>query len=191
MKRFFFFFFFITTIQCYGNDIISIYPTNWWVGMKSSKLQIILHKENVGLFSNVSITYPGIRIEKINKAENKNYLFVDLVISASAKPGVMKIKLSGGGLPSEELLYKFKKRDAQNGKTRVQGVTAADFIYLLMPDRFSNGDPSNDFFSDMKDTQHDRTNPFDRHGGDLQGVTNHLDYLKDLGVTTLWMTPVV
>ncbi len=79
----------------------------------------------------------------------------------------------------------------QNGKTRVQGVTAEDFIYLLMPDRFSNGDPSNDFFDDMRDPAHDRNNPFDRHGGDLQGVQNHLDYLKELGVTSIWMTPVV
>lgn len=191
MKRFFFFTFFITTIQCFGNDIISIYPTNWWVGMKNPKLQLILHKENVGLFSNVSITYPGVKMEKINKAENKNYLFVDLVISASAKPGIMKIKLSGGGLPLQQIFYELKPRSKLNGKTRVQGVTSKDLIYLLLPDRFSNGDASNDFFDDMRDTGHDRNNPFDRHGGDMLGVQNHLDYLHDLGATTIWMTPVV
>ena len=178
-------------VNSFAIDYYYTYPTHWWIGMKNPKLQLILYGEMVGQFTNVSITYPGVKIEKINKVENKNYLFVDLVIAASAKPGVMKIKLTGGGLPQEDVFYEFKARSRQNGKTRVQGVTAADFIYLLMPDRFSNGDPSNDFFADMRDPLHDRNNPFDRHGGDLQGVTNQLDYLKDLGVTSIWMTPVV
>ena len=191
MKRFFLFIFLFITIQGFSNDELKVYPTNWWVGMKNPKLQLILHKENVGLFSNVSITYPGVKMEKINKAENKNYLFVDLVIAASAKPGIMKIILSGGGLPLQHIFYELKPRSKLNGKTRIQGVTSKDLIYLLLPDRFSNGDASNDFFDDMRDTGHDRNNPFDRHGGDMLGVQNHLDYLQELGATTIWMTPVV
>ena len=191
MKRIFFLIFLSITIQSFSNDLLNVYPTNWWVGMKNPKLQIILHRKNIGYYSNVSITYPGVKIEKINTPENKNYIFLDLIISPSAKPGKMKIKLNGGGLLSEDIFYELKSRSTANGKSRALGVTAKDVIYLLMPDRFSNGDPSNDFFADMRDSQHDRNNPFDRHGGDLQGVTNQLDYLKALGVTTLWMTPVV
>jgi glycosidase len=87
--------------------------------------------------------------------------------------------------------YELKERGKGNGNTYAQGVTSADLIYLLMPDRFSNGDLSNDRFANMNDTNCDRTNPFYRHGGDLQGITNHLDYFNDLGVTALWLTPVI
>ena len=149
-----------------------------------------MHGDRIGNYNKVTINYPGVKVEKISKFESKNYLAVDLIISSVTKPGKFKIILSGGIPESEDITYELKARSKENGKTRVQGVTSSDFIYLLMPDRFSNGDPSNDFFPDMRDTGHDRNNLFDRHGGDLQGVANHLDYLKDLGVTTIWMTPV-
>ena len=77
------------------------------------------------------------------------------------------------------------------GKTWARGINSADFIYLRMPDRFSNGDPNNDHYANMRDTVADRKNPLARHGGDLQGEINHLDYLQQLGVTALWMTPVL
>jgi neopullulanase len=181
----------VFAVNSFAIDYYNTYPTHWWIGMKNPKLQLIMHGERVGQFTNVSITYPGVKIEKVNKVENKNYLFVDLIIASSTKPGVLKIKLSGGGLPQEDVFYELKLRNKENGKARVLGVTAKDVIYLLMPDRFSNGDASNDFYNDMRDTGHDRNNPFDRHGGDMLGVQNHLDYLQELGVTSIWMTPVV
>ena len=188
MSRLIILFFIFLSTNTFGIDI---YPTHWFTGMKNSKLQLIVHANNIGDFTKVAINYPGVKVEKINKGGNKNYLFIDLNVFSVTKPGRFNITLSGGGQVPENISYELKQRSNQNGKTRVQGVTAADFIYLLMPDRFSNGDPSNDFFADMRDTLHDRNNPFDRHGGDLQGVTNHLDYLKELGVTSIWMTPVV
>ena len=191
MKRLFVIFLLSIALQTHAVDMYGVYPSHWWVGMKNPKVQLIMHGKSIGLFTNILITYPGVKVEKIHQTENKNYLFIDLLISPASKPGVMKIKLTGGGLPLEDVFYELKPRSNQNGKTRVQGVTSKDVIYLLMPDRFSNGDTSNDFFSDMNDTGHDRNNPFDRHGGDLQGVNNHLDYLKDLGITSIWMTPVV
>jgi neopullulanase len=174
-------------------DNIIIYPTHWWVGMKNSKLQLIIHADN-----NIAVdklvfrsSSSDVKVVKVNKTENRHYLFVDLEISPAAKPQI--VKFSFGGIVMNEwqsFTYELKPRSNQNGKTRIKGVTSEDFVYLLMPDRFSNADPSNDFFDDMRDGGHDRTNPFDRHGGDLQGVQNHLNYLQELGVTSLWMTPV-
>ena len=167
-----------------------IYPTHWWTGMKNNKLQLMIHGEGIGNSQQVAIKYPGVQMLKLHRPENKNYLFVDLQIAAEARPGTFQIILSGNG-NKQSIPYSLKKRSNENGRTRVKGVTAKDLVYLIMPDRFSNGDPSNDHFDDMRDKGHDRDNPFDRHGGDLKGIQNHLGYLDELGVTTLWMTPVV
>ena len=167
-----------------------IYPTHWWTGMKNNKVQLMIHGEGVGNSQQVANKYPGVQMLKLHRPENKNYLFVDLQIGAETRPGTFQIILSGNG-NRQTINYTLKKRSNENGRTRVKGVTAKDLVYLIMPDRFSNGDPSNDYFDDMRDKGHDRDNPFDRHGGDLKGIQNHLTYLEELGVTTLWMTPVV
>ena len=137
-----------------------------------------------------SLSYAGVTLAKVNKVENRNYVFLDLTISSTAKPGIIKIKLTKPG-GSSEIPFELKARRTGNGTAFAQGVTSRDFVYLLMPDRFSNGDPSNDRMSGMRDQSLNRDNIFDRHGGDFQGIINHLDYLKDLGVTTIWMTPVL
>ncbi|MEI2737326.1 MAG: alpha-amylase family glycosyl hydrolase [Chitinophagaceae bacterium] len=178
-------------VNAFAIDMFGVYPTHWWVGMKNPKLQVMLHGENIGLFTKISIAYPGVKIEKISKAENKNYIFLDLNIAATAKPGVFKIIMSGGGIGVEDVFFELKPRNKDNGKTRVLGVTAKDFIYLLIPDRFSNGDPFNDVINDYRDKTSDRKDKFSRHGGDFKGIENHLDYLNQLGVTTLWLTPVI
>ncbi len=172
-------------------------PTNWYVGMKNPKLQLLVYGENIG-DSEVSIIYDGVRLAKTNRVENPNYLFLDLEIKPNAKSGTFNIELSKTvSLPKGKkkkmtpqlvnlkVPYELKARTA-----KPQKVTDADLIYLILPDRFSNGDPTNDKFATMADTVCDRKNPFARHGGDLQGITNHLDYIKDLGITTLWLNPV-
>ncbi len=169
----------------------AVYPTHWWTGMKNPKLQLMIHAENVGNYSSCKTTYAGVTINKVTKVENKNYLFVDITLSSTAKPGKFNFVLSGSGQTDQTISYELKARSSQNGKTRVQGVHSNDFVYLLPPDRFANGDPSNDAFDDMRDKIADRNNPFSRHGGDIQGIINHLDYFQDLGVTTLWLMPVV
>ena len=130
--------------NAFAIDMLGVYPTHWWVGMKNPKLQLILHGEKIGLFTKFVSNNPAIKIEKISKAESKNYVFLDLHISAAAKPGVFKINMSGGGVGVEDVFFELKSRSKENGKTRIQGVTAKDFIYLMIPDRFANGDPSND-----------------------------------------------
>ena len=183
---------FITiSINTLGIDFYAVYPSHWWVGMKNQNLQLLIHGENVGMFTKVSFNYPGVTLKKISKVESKNYLLVDVVVSPATKAGKIKMTLSGGGMSNEDFSYELKNRDKENGKTRIKGVTSEDFIYLLMPDRFSNGDVSNDAFDDMRDKEANRNDKYARHGGDTKGIINHLDYLKDLGVTTIWCTPLI
>ena len=191
MKKYLFALLLFVAVKSWSIDMLGVYPTNWWVGMKNPKVQIMLHGENIGMFTKFSITYPGVKVEKISKAESKNYVFLDLNIAATTKPGVSKIIMSGGGIGVEDVFFELKPRNKENGKTRTQGVTAKDFIYLMMPDRFSNGDPSNDIINDYRDKTSNRKDKFSRHGGDFKGILNHLDYFNQLGVTTLWLTPVI
>lgn len=191
MKKIVFCCFLLLQTSLYAQDI---YPSHWWTGMKNNKLQLMIHSDKDIAVDKLAVNTSSkeVKVVKINRVENRHYIFVDLEIAKTAKP--QKIKISFGGSKAGEWTsfdYELKARSRENGKSRTQGVTAKDLVYLIMPDRFSNGDPSNDFFTDMRDQGHDRSNPFDRHGGDLKGIENHLDYLNDLGVTTLWMTPVV
>ena len=176
---------------------INIYPTHWWVGMKNTKLQLIIHQENIaGKMPMYKLSAAGMKLaegvtlKSIQRVENPNYIFLDLVIDKNAKPGERTFSF-GPPASAFKIKYELKSRSKENGKNRIQGVTQADFIYLLVPDRFANGDPSNDFFAEMLDTGHDRNNPFDRHGGDLKGIEDRLDYLKESGITAIWPTPVV
>jgi neopullulanase len=166
-----------------------VYPSNWWVGMRNPKLQIMLHGENIAE-NTFTINYPGVKLLKTNKVENPNFVFLDLTLSAVVKPGQMKIHLKNPN-GTGDVLFELKPRRSGKGTAFAQGVTSSDFIYLLMPDRFSNGEYSNDRVPGMKDQTLNRDSIYHRHGGDLQGVINHLDYLQNLGVTAVWMTPVL
>lgn len=168
----------------------SVYPTHWWTGFKDPQLNLIIRGNEVGAFTNVTTSSPAILVKSVRKATSKNYLLVDLLISKQAKPGFFSIKLSSPGGKSETIRYELKKRDAANGNTRIRGVNASDFVYLVMTDRFANGDLSNDIVKTYRDTTCDRTDKFSRHGGDLKGVEDKLTYLQDLGVSTVWLTPV-
>lgn len=171
-------------------------PTNWWVGMKNPEVQVLLYGKNLKGAS-VTINYPGVSIRQVHEVENPNYLLVDLYIAPETQPGKFGISLSKevsvqrGGKTETEIVktlhaYELKARDK-----KPQTVNARDLVYLILPDRFANGNASNDKFPDMADTAADRQNPYLRHGGDLLGIQNHLDYLKELGVTTLWLNPVI
>jgi neopullulanase len=178
-----FLFFIITLVQA---QIKRIDPTNWWVGMENPKLQLLVYGENIGS-SEVSLKkYKGVKLKGIQKVENNNYLFIDLEIQAKAKAGKLSFTFSDN-VNSFIQNYELKEKEEVN----IQSIIGNDVIYLLMPDRFSNGDYSNDKFADMMDPDMDRSNPWLRHGGDLQGVSNHMDYFKDLGITALWLNPVI
>ncbi|MEO6732352.1 MAG: alpha-amylase family glycosyl hydrolase [Ferruginibacter sp.] len=170
------------------------YPTNWWISMKLNKVQVMVHGDKMAdNFPMIKMgpagvkLAPGVSLVKINRVENPNYIFLDLVIDATAKAG----KLSFPFVRNINFQYELKARRSGKGKSFAQGVTSRDFIYLVLPDRFSNGDISNDRIPGMRDQSLNRDTVFNRHGGDLQGITNHLDYLQSLGVTTLWLNPVI
>ncbi len=184
--------FFITllliTTQVKAAEISRIEPAFWWVGMKNPKLQLLVYGENIA-GRQVKLNYPGVKLMQVHKVENPNYLFVDLEISPSAKPGSFPIVFSSADKQNLQFKYELKERNL--AANRAQGVTNKDLIYLLMPDRFSNGDKSNDVVQGMRETTLNRDSIYHRHGGDIQGLMNHLDYLKELGVTTIWMTPEI
>ena len=165
-----------------------IEPMFWFTGMHNPRVQLLVHGHNIAN-TGVQLSYPGVSLEKVNKVGNPNYLFLDLFISSDARPGKFPIIFSGKG--SKKLQYTYELRNRNNSTDRIQGVNTSDFIYLIMPDRFANGDPSNDLIAGMTETALNRDSMYYRHGGDLQGIINNLDYLKDLGVTTLWLNPVL
>jgi glycosidase len=185
------FLFFFTAIVLAQTPAYTCYPTNWWVGMKNPNLQLLFHIKDIRTnLKNIELNYPGVTIKKINKPGGENYVFVDLAIASNTKPGTVRITINRINGQPVVIPYLLKQRRQGNGVAYAQGVTPKDFIYLLMPDRFSNGDPANDRFNNLTDTVLDRSNPHARHGGDLVGIQNHLGYFNSLGVTTLWMTPV-
>lgn len=172
-----------------GYEFYGIYPAHWWVGMKNPNLQVMIHAEEIAS-AKISINYPGASIKKINRFSNTSYLIIDLAFSSNVRPGTIKIHVKSEGYEGD-IDFPLKARNNENGKTRIRGITSEDLIYLIMPDRFSNGDPSNDKVPGMRDQSLNRDTIFERHGGDLKGIRDHLDYLQDLGVTALWLNPVI
>ena len=161
-------------------------PTNWWVGMKNPNVQLLVYGPRAGTLT-YTVQYPGVKLVKASTVENPNYAFLDLMIAPTAKPGMLRLI----GRKGSQTLIQTWQLKARDNTPKGQGVTDADFIYLAMPDRFANGDPSNDKFADMRDPSADRQNPFLRHGGDLAGAAQRIAYLKDLGITAVWFTPVI
>jgi len=164
-----------------------IEPPNWWVGMRDNKLQLLIYDEAIST-SDVQIEYPGITVQAVHRVENPNYLFVDLLIGPATVAGEFPIVLNADG---EERTYTYELNERLPQEGRLQGLTREDLIYLIMPDRFANGDPANDSYADMNQSGINRDKVFFRHGGDLLGVMEHLDYLEELGVTALWLNPVL
>ena len=170
---------------------IEAYPSNWFVNMNYNKVEVLLRSTNADYSkASVKVNYPGVVLKNTNHFDNGHYLAVDVEISASAKPGNVVFTIISDGKTSN-FNWPLLPRRKNRGTGFAQGLTSADLVYFLMPDRFSNGDSSNDKIPGLKDQSLNRGEIFLRHGGDLQGVANHLDYMQKLGATTLWMTPVV
>ena len=179
---------------CYSSlfaQQVKVYPTNWWVGMKMNNIQLLLRSTGEDIAGKkVIISYPGIRINKTHTFSNGRYIALDIAIAPTAKPGSVSIQLKGAK-GTETIKWLLQKQRSGKGTSYAQGVTSADFIDLLIADRFSNGDTSNDRIPGMRDQSLNRDSMYLRHGGDFQGITNHLDYFKSLGVTALWLLPVM
>lgn len=180
-----------TALSVSAQQGYTCYPTHWWTGMKWNKVQVMLYGDAIAnAAKGYSISYPGVKLVKTHKVKSGNYVFLDLLISPAARPGNVKIKVNREK-SSFDISFPLKARRSGNGTRFAQGVNTRDFIYLVLPDRFSNGDPSNDRVPGMRDQSLNRDTVFNRHGGDIQGIINHLDYIQDLGATTLWLNPVI
>jgi glycosidase len=166
--------------------ILEMEPSCWWVGMKNADVQLMVYGNQIGTYS-PSVSVRGVTISKVEKVENPNYLFVTLTISGIAKPGKIDLLFKNN---SGEVHFLYELKERRKGSALRQGFTAADVIYLLMPDRFSNGNPANDSIPGMGD-EVNRKKPNARHGGDIAGIENHLDYFNELGVTALWINPLL
>ncbi|RVU01357.1 alpha-amylase [Mucilaginibacter limnophilus] len=162
-------------------SVTRVEPAYWWIGMKNKELQLMVYGPAIAK-STPEITYPGVTIKEVARTDNPNYLFVYLTIDA-AKPGIVPIKFSDNG---KVFTYKYELK-ARTDKSGALGFSKADVLYLLTPDRFANGNIKNDNWDNVNV---DRNDPNARHGGDLQGVAQRLDYIKDLGFTTVWFNPV-
>ena len=167
-----------------AEQVTRVEPLSWWVGLKTD-LQLLVQGVGISEYDVAIEGGKGVSVEKINKAESPNYLFVDVDVAADAQPGTYYIVFSKDG-QSFKYPYEIAAREA--GSAERQSFTTADMVYLIMPDRFANGDASNDSTEDTAEDAN-RANGHGRHGGDIQGVIDHLDYISELGATYIWTTP--
>jgi glycosidase len=162
--------------------ISRVEPANWWVGMKNPQLQIMVYGPGIGK-STLTLNYPGVKVIAVDKTENPNYLFVYLNVGSAAKAGTLPLRFKQENAETT-FNYPLKARTKEAG---AMGFNASDVLYLITPDRFANGNTAND---NLDSATVNRKNPNARHGGDLKGINQHLDYLKNLGITTVWLNPV-
>jgi len=165
-------------------QVPKVEPPFWWEGMQDSSLMLTLYGENV---ADYQVSSADLALAKVVRLESNNYLFVYIDLT-DTKAGTYQLTLQCEGKADIQLAYTLYTR--RKGSSLRKGFDSSDFIYLIMPDRFSNGDPTNDSHPDLLDKAN-RKDPWARHGGDLQGIINHLDYIQNLGVTAIWNTPVV
>jgi len=171
------------------HEINRIEPPNWWIGFENDTLQLLVHHENIGAYT-PSIHYNGVEIAKVSKANNSvNYLFLDLIISKNTSAGTFPIvfKNAEGNVLRQSYELKLRETPAED----YVGFDSADAIYLITPDRFANANPNNDSVEGLNETKVDRKNGYARHGGDIQGILNHLDYISKMGFTAIWPSPLL
>ncbi len=162
-------------------------PPNWCVGFNNTNLQLLIKEDRITNYQ-VKIDYSGVTLKNVHKADSPNYLFLDLVVDNNTQPGKFDIVFTQDTIVKKHT-YELKQRDF-NGEDIV-GFNSSDAIYLITPDRFANGDHSNDIIDDLKENKIDRTHNYKRRGGDIRGIINHLDYIENLGFTGIWPTPLL
>jgi len=167
-------------------NVDRIEPTNWYVGLKNPSLQLMVYGNGVR-DAQVSTNYAGVTIDSVVRLDSPNYLLIYLNTS-NARPDTMQLTFEQGG-SKKKVKYEFKQRD-KAGSERI-GFTNADVLYMLMPDRFADGNPANNQIKGMEKYTCNRNEPSLRHGGDIEGLRQHLDYFNELGVTALWVSPVL
>ncbi len=175
------------TLSAQKTTVKRIDPPSWWTGMHNPKLQLLVYGPNISQ-TKPEISYAGVTLQKVIHVESPNYLFLNLILSEDTKPGTFNILFKKGKRNIAKYAYTLNARN-MNPKLH-QGFNSSDVIYLLMPDRFANGNTTNDNMPGMLEKANVK-DPNGRHGGDIEGIEEHLDYLKNLGVTAVWSTPLM
>jgi len=162
-------------------------PPHWWVGFENDTLQLLLHDKSIKDAA-VSLNYSGIEILKVNKADSPNYLFIDLKINSNTQPGEFIIKLK---TEEKTLAYRYQLKERTKKPVDYVGFNSSDVMYLITPDRFANAKPQNDSVEGLLETRVNRNDDYARHGGDIEGIITHLDYIEDMGFTAIWSCPLL
>lgn len=178
--------FLIAPRTSYAQNLQRVEPAIWWVGMTDPSLQIMAYGENIAQLQ-PHIDYPGVTLKQVIMVENPNYLFLNVIIDKGARPGNFPIQFKRNNRTVVKFDYQLLAREHLGPRG---GIDGSDAIYLITPDRFANGDPGNDNVGNLKERA-DRNNPDGRHGGDIQGIVDHLDYVKDMGFSAIWLNPVL
>jgi glycosidase len=178
--------YFIISVSLLHAQEIKIDPAFWWSGMMETELQLMVHGDDIATYK-PEISSENIKIKEVVRLDSPNYQLIYLDISNS-KPEQFNIVFRGPE-NSYTVKYEFKERNPE--RYDIESFNSSDVLYLIMPDRFANGDPSNDQIEMRMPYKVDRNDPNSRHGGDLKGISDHLDYLNELGVTAIWLNPVL
>lgn len=187
MKKIILFFFLVViTISTTHAREVRVEPSFWWSGMEETELQLMVYGENIAGYA-PEVTSKNVRIKESVRLESPNYLILYIDISEST-PETFDILFSNG---KEEISYSYELKERNPDRYYIESFDASDVLYLIMPDRFANGDPSNDQIPMRMPYKVDRNHHSARHGGDLKGISDRLDYLSDLGVTAIWLNPVL
>jgi len=167
---------------------VRVEPPNWWVGMANSELQLLVKAENIGAFEVKLKKGRDQLIKKVHQADSPNYLFIDLDLSSAKKPEKLIFQFSND---DSKFDFEYELRDLEFGSEKIKGFNSGDAIYLITPDRFVNGDESNDRIPGLKEQEVDRSHDYKRHGGDIAGIIQSIPYLNDIGMTAVWSSPLL
>ena len=161
-------------------------PPTWWVGFRETELQLLVYGPGISAYA-PSVEYPGVSILRVERVDSPNYLFVYLDIGPETEPGSIDLRFTG---PDGTFAHPYTLLRKNSDPAHTRGFDNSDAIYLITPDRFANGDPANDTLEGMGDPA-DRSDPDGRHGGDIAGIADHLEYIADMGFTAIWLNPVL
>lgn len=167
---------------------LRVEPPHWFAGMKSQQLQLLVHAENIK-DAEIKLNSDRVKLLQVHKADSPNYLFLDLELAQTSKAYSFKINFEFKN--QKNLSYKYRIKKRLKAADNYEGFDSSDAIYLITPDRFANGNPSNDVIKGMNETKIDRADTYARHGGDIEGITQHLNYISDMGYTAIWPSPLL
>jgi len=168
-----------------NSQIQRVDPPNWWIDFKNNSFQLLFKGESISNLS-PTIKYQGLKINNITRSNSsENFLFVDFAMDSTIKPGKFTIYFNG----NPQIKYKYELKERSFDKLRFNGFDSSDVIYLITPDRFANGDYTNDVIHKLRENKINRSDDYARHGGDIKGIIDNIDYLSRMGFTALWTNP--